>query len=103
MSQSQKILRIIFKFWFFNVSHGSVWRLVRGWRFQSRGYSKIFVAYLVTFSWVELSRKTLKKNFKFFVLSVLATCSRLSPDVKITCFAQIGQFLKRFKFPSNIL
>ena len=32
----------------------------------------------------------------------LATCSRLDSVVKITCFAQIGQFLNVFSFPSNI-
>ena len=48
MSQSWKILRIFFKIWVFNVSHDSIWRLVRGWRFHSRGYSEIFVAYLET-------------------------------------------------------
>ena len=30
ISQSQKILRIFFKIWVFNVSHGSIWRLIRG-------------------------------------------------------------------------
>ena len=54
MSQSQKILRIFFKIWVFNVSRGSVWRLIRGWRFQLRGYLEIFVAYLATLSQVEL-------------------------------------------------
>ena len=49
------------------------------------------------------SRKTLRKFFKIFVLSVLATCSRLNPIAKLACFAQIGQFLKPFEFPSNIL
>ena len=53
MSQSRKILRIFFKIWVFIVSHGSVWWLVRGWRFQSRGYSEIFVVYLATFLQVE--------------------------------------------------
>ena len=48
MSQSWKILRIFFKIWVFNVSHDSIWRLVRGWRFHSRGYSEIFVANLET-------------------------------------------------------
>ena len=54
MSQSWKILRIFFKIWDFNVSRGSVWRLFCRWRFQSRGYSKIFAAYLATPSRVEL-------------------------------------------------
>ena len=54
MSQSRKILRIFFKIWVFNVSHGSDRRLIREWRFQSRGYSEIFVAYFVTLSRVEL-------------------------------------------------
>ena len=54
MSQSRKILGIFFKIWVFNVSHGSDRRLIREWRFQSRGYSEIFVAYFVTLSRVEL-------------------------------------------------
>ena len=31
----------------------------------------------------------------------MATCSRLDSVVKITCFAQIGQFLNFFSFPLN--
>ena len=31
----------------------------------------------------------------------LATCSRLDSVAKIACFAQIGQFLNVFSFPSN--
>ena len=54
MSQSRKILGIFFKIFFFNVSHNSVWRLVRRWKVQSRGDSEIFAAYLATLSWVEL-------------------------------------------------
>ena len=54
MPQSQKILRIFFKIWVFNVSRNSVWRLVRGWKVQLQKDSKIFVAYLVTLSRVEL-------------------------------------------------
>ena len=54
MSQSWKILSIFFKIWVFNVSRGSVWRLVHGWRFQLRGYSEIFATYLATLSRVEL-------------------------------------------------
>ena len=54
MSQSWKILSIFFKIWVFNVSRGSVWRLVHGWRFQLWGYSEIFAAYLATLSRVEL-------------------------------------------------
>ena len=42
MSQSRKILRIFFKIWVFNVSRDLVWRLVRGWRFQSRGVHRDF-------------------------------------------------------------
>ena len=49
-----KILRIFFKIWVFNISCDSVWRLVRGWKVQSWEGSKIFVAYLMTLSWVEL-------------------------------------------------
>ena len=45
--------------------------------------------------------KHLDKFFKIFVLSVLATCSRLDSVGKITWFAQKGQFLKLFSFPSN--
>ena len=54
MSQSWKILSIFFKIWVFNVSRGSVWRLVHGWRFQLRRYSEIFATYLATLSRVEL-------------------------------------------------
>ena len=54
MPQSRKILRIFFKIWVFNVSRDSVWRLVRGWKVQSRGDSEIFAAYLATPSQVEL-------------------------------------------------
>ena len=68
MSQSRKILRIFFKIWDFIVSHGSVWRLVCGWRFQSRGYSEIFAAYLATLSHVELLvTKNTWKNFSKFL------------------------------------
>ena len=43
MSQSQKILRIFFKIWvFFFVSRGSVWRLVCGWKVQSRRVHRDF-------------------------------------------------------------
>ena len=42
MSQSRKILRIFFKIWVFIVSHDSVWRLVRRWRFQSQGVHRDF-------------------------------------------------------------
>ena len=44
--QSQKIFRIFFKIWVFNVSRDSVWRLVRRWKVQSREGLEIFVAYL---------------------------------------------------------
>ena len=54
MPQLQKILRIFFKIWVFNVSRDSVWWLVRGWKVQSRGDLEIFAAYLATLSWVEL-------------------------------------------------
>ena len=54
MSQSRKILRIFFKIWVFNVSHDSVWRLIRGWKVQSRGDSEIFAVYLAIPSRVEL-------------------------------------------------
>ena len=54
MPRSQKILRMFFKIWFFNVSRNSVWQLVRGWKVQLQKDSKIFVAYLVTLSRVEL-------------------------------------------------
>ena len=54
MPQSQKILRIFFKIWVFNVSRDSVWRLVCEWKVQSWEGSEIFAAYLVTLSRVEL-------------------------------------------------
>ena len=71
MPQLRKILRIFFKIWVFNVSHDSVWRLVRGWKVQSREGSEIFpaylTAYLATFSRVELpvAKKHLENFFKF--------------------------------------
>ena len=46
--------------------------------------------------------KHLDKFFKIFVLTVLVTCSQLDSVEKIACFAQIGQFLNVFSFPSNI-
>ena len=55
MPQSQKILRIFFKIWVFNVSRDSVWRLVCEWKVQSWEGSEIFAAYLVTLLRVELS------------------------------------------------
>ena len=68
MSQSQKILKIFFKIWVFNVYHRSVWQLVRRWRFQSQGYLEIFVAYLTTLSWVELPvAKNTQKYFSKFL------------------------------------
>ena len=75
MPQSRKILRIFFKIWVFNAFRDSVWRLVRGWKVQSRGDSEIFAAYLATPSRVELSvaKKHFDKFFKIFVLSVMAT------------------------------
>ena len=76
MPQSQKILRIFFKIWVFNISRDSVWRFVRRWKVQSRGDLEIFMAYLATLSRVELCEKHLNKFFKIFFLSVLAT----SPD-----------------------
>ena len=54
MPQSRKILRIFFKIWVFNISCDSVWRLICGWKVQSREGSEILEAYLVTLSWVEL-------------------------------------------------
>ena len=54
MSQSRKILRIFFKIWVFNVSHDSIWWLIRGWKVQSRGDSEIFAVYLAIPSRVEL-------------------------------------------------
>ena len=54
LPQLRKILRIFFKFWVFNVSCDSVWRLVRGQKVKSREGSEIFVAYLATLSRVEL-------------------------------------------------
>ena len=75
MSQSQKILRIFFKIWVFDVSRDSVWRLVRGWRFQSRGVRRDFRS----LSRDSLTGRTsshekhLDKFFKICVLSVLAT------------------------------
>ena len=54
MPQSQKILRIFFKIWVFNVSRDSVWRLVRGWKVQSREGLEIFADYLATLSRVEI-------------------------------------------------
>ena len=54
MPQSQKILRIFFKIWVFNVSRDSVWLLVCEWKVQSWEGSEIFAAYLVTLSRVEL-------------------------------------------------
>ena len=54
MPQSRKILRIFFKIWVFNVSCDSVWRLVYGWKVQSRENSEIFAAHLVTLLRVEL-------------------------------------------------
>ena len=46
-------------------------------------------------------KKHLDKVFKIFVLSVLVTCLQLDSVAKIACFAQIGQFLNFFSFPSN--
>ena len=76
MPQSQKILRIFFKIWVFNVPCDSVWRLVHGWKVQSQGDLEIFVVYLATSLQVEIpvakKKKHLDKFFKIFVLSVLA-------------------------------
>ena len=54
LPQSQKILRIFFKIWVFNVSRDSVWRLVRGWKVQLREGLEIFADYLATLSRVEI-------------------------------------------------
>ena len=83
----------------FYVSYGANWRLVHGWR-SSRGGTQRFSQLTLRLSRKQnfQSRKTLRKFFKIFVLSVLATCSRLNSVAKIACFAQIGQFLKPFSF-----
>ena len=68
MPQSQKILRIFFKIWVFNVPCDSVWRLVCGWKVHSRGDSEIFVAYLATPSRVKLPvAKNTSINFSKFL------------------------------------
>ena len=54
LPQSRKIIRIFFKFWVFNISRDSVWRLVCGWKVQSQEDSEIFAAYLATLLRVEL-------------------------------------------------
>ena len=110
MSQSRKILRIFFKIWVFIVSHGSVWWLVRGWRFQSRGYSEIFAAYLVTLLRVEFPvAKNTQKNFQNFVSKVFGGLPwRLVHDLiqsrktRVLCFKD-SFILKLFSCPSNIL
>ena len=101
MPQSQKILRIFFKIWVFNISRDSVWRFVRRWKVQSRGDLEIFVAYLATLSRVELCEKHLNKFFKIFFLSVLAT----SPgDLLVTWLNRKNRVFCAYKsvFPSNI-
>ena len=68
LPQSRKILIIFFKIWVFDVSRDSVWRLVRGWKVQSREGSEIFAAYLVTLSRVELPvAKNTQINFSKFL------------------------------------
>ena len=109
MPQSQKILRIFFKIWVFNVSRDLIWRLVCGWKVQLWGDSKIFTAYLTSPSQVELlvAKNTWIKFSKFlswvFWRLAQATCSRLDLVAKITCFAQIGQFLNVFSFSLELL
>ena len=68
MPQSQKMLRIFFKIWVFNVSCDSVWRLVCGGKVQSQGDSEIFAAYLATPSRVKLPvTKNTSINFSKFL------------------------------------
>ena len=108
MSQSQKILRKIFKNLGFYVSRGSVWQLVRGWKVQSRGVHRDFCDLPRDFLVGRLSNreKHLEKFSDFWFLSfsrlVLATCARLGSVAKITCFAYWGllsrSFSKNFHF-----
>ena len=83
--------------------------LFAGGGFSREGYIEIFVAYLVTSSRVELPvTKNTQTNFSKFMFLVvwrltLVTCSRLDSIAKITCFAQIGQFLNFFSFSVKLL
>ena len=99
MSQSRKILRIFFKIWVFNVSRGSVWRLVRRWRFPSQGYLEIFAAYLTTLSRVELPVvKNAQKNFQNFWLQFSGDLLATYPSREKRVFCVIWSVFKTFGF-----
>ena len=101
MPQSRKILRIFFKIWMFLATQSG--DLLAGGR-SSREETQIFLRLNSRLSRSRTSshEKHFDKFFKIFVLSVLATYSQLDSIAKIVCFAQIGQFLNVFSFPSNI-
>ena len=95
----KKYLEYFSKFGFLMFLAAQSSNFLTGGRSSREGYTEIFAAYLTTFSRVELLvAKNTSKNFqKFWFQRVsrltLVTCSRLKSVMKITCFAQFGQFL----------
>ena len=74
MLQSQKRLRIFFKNLVFHAFRGSGWRLVRGWKVQSRGVHRDFRSLVrdSLASGTSSREKHLENFFNSFLSSVLA-------------------------------
>ena len=93
MSQSQKILRIFFKIWVFNVSHDSDWRLVCGWKLQSRGLHKNFRGFLRDFpaSGTFSCEKHWDKFFKNFISGVswLVLVNCFNRENRVFCILRV--------------
>ena len=113
MPQSRKILRIFFKNLDFHVFCDSCWRLICGWKVQSRGVYRDFRGSTHDFlagrpssrekNLEKISRILFSKCFA----ATLATGWRLGSVVKITCLHIKGYFQGRFQtlfiFPSLII
>ena len=104
----EKYLEYFSKIWIFMFFATHVGNLFAGGRSSCKGYIEIFTVQHATSLRVDLPvAKNTQKNFQescFQSVSrlTLATGWRLNSVAKIACFAQIGQFLNVFSFPSNI-
>ena len=102
MPQSRKILRIFFKNLDFHVFCDSCWRLICGWKVQSRGVYRDFRGSTHDFlagrpssrekNLEKISRILFSKCFA----ATLATGWRLGSVVKIACFAYWRLFSRSF-------
>ena len=100
MLQSQKRIRIFFKNLEFHTFCDSSWRLVRGWKVQSRGSLRDFRGSARdSLAGRPSSREKHLEKFSELCSWVLwrlelATVWRLNPVAKFACLAEIGAVLK---------